>query len=56
MRNKTSVASSKALIKGGKVNDEAIMKKSGEQKAKSAPIKKDAKAKYPKVKSDSYGK
>lgn len=48
--SKTSVASSKAIIKGGKVNDEAIMKKSGEQKSKSAPVKKDAKPKYPKVK------
>ena len=56
MKNKTKVPTAKAIIKGGKVCDESVMKKTGEQKSKSAPVKKDAPAKYPKVKSDSYGK
>ncbi|HWZ21667.1 MAG TPA: hypothetical protein VNW06_03385 [Cytophagaceae bacterium] len=56
MKDKTKVPAAKAIIKGGKVNDMKIMKKTGEQKSKSKPIMIDAKPKYPKVKSDSYGK
>ena len=53
---KTNVASAKKIISGGKVMDESVMKKSGEGKAKSKPVVKDAPAKFPKVRSDSFGK
>lgn len=56
MKNKTKVPASSKIIKGGKVNDESIMKKTGEQKSKSKPIMADAKPRYPKMKSDSYDK
>lgn len=50
-KSKTSVPAAAKIMKGGKVCDDAVMKKSGEQKTKSKAIEKDAtKPKYPTAK------
>lgn len=48
MKKKTNIPAAAKIMKGGKVCDDAVMKKTGEQKNKSKAINGDAaKPKYP---------